>query len=460
VIVVSVAGRPVPLDPRLAWRAIRADIAAMPRALKAWLLFLLLLLGIGAVGAVRALFPGDKGIATTPTVEWGLLIVGYVFFAITTSGLCLASSLGTVFGIDRFRPLEKRHAVLAVLCLVTAFGVIALDLHFPIRMVFGAVLNPAPSSPMWWMGVFYGAYLGSLLVEVWSIFWHHPRIHQWSCLSSSVIAIFAPLTLGAVFAVLEARAFWHGLFTPLHMVAAAYVSGVAVLAIVFYLVGRLRLVGWERGVAVAQPAVRGLLGLGLVVLSLIVARQLFAGLASTDVGLRSATQLMLTGPLAPEYVGLRLLGGLTLPLLLVVLPRTRTPRGLFVAALLSLLGVFIDRLTFVEAGQLAPVTTVSGVVSTPFAAYSPSPVEIAIVVGGIALVAFLYTLAERYLDLSESEAHTMIWMPRWALAGFAMAAGTARRAAGAVPRFRWPRRRPTVTADEQADADDPPESAD
>ena len=42
-IVVTVAGRPVPLDPRLAWHAIRADIVAMPRVLKAWLLLLLLL---------------------------------------------------------------------------------------------------------------------------------------------------------------------------------------------------------------------------------------------------------------------------------------------------------------------------------------------------------------------------------------------------------------------------------
>jgi molybdopterin-containing oxidoreductase family membrane subunit len=245
--------------------------------------------------------------------------------------------------------------------LVTAFGVIALDLHFPVRLVFGAVLNPQPTSPMWWMGVFYGAYLVSLLVEVWSIFWHHPRIHQWSCLSSSVIAIFAPLTLGAVFAVLASRAFWSGLFTPLHMIAAAYVSGVALLAIVFYLVGRLRLVGWERGVGVAQPAVRGLLGLGLVVLSLVVARQLYVGLTTTDVGLRSATQMLVAGPLAPEFVGLRLIGGLTLPLLLVALPRTRTPRGLLIAAVLAMVGVFVDRLTFVEAGQLAPVTTVSGV---------------------------------------------------------------------------------------------------
>lgn len=461
--VVTVAGRPISLDPRAALhagrgalRAARADIAVMPRVLKVWLLFLLALLGIGAVCAVRAIFPGDKGIATTPTVEWGLLIVGYVFFAITTSGLCLASSLGTVFGIDRFRPLEKRHAVLAVLCLITAFGVIALDLHWPVRLVFGAVLNPAPTSPMWWMGVFYGAYLVSLLVEVWSIFWHHPRIHQWSCLSSSVIAIFAPLTLGAVFAVVASRALWSGLFTPLHMMAAAYVSGVALLAIVFYVVGRLRLVGWERGVAVAQPAVRLLLGLGLTVLALLVARQLFVGLTTADAGLRSATQMLLTGPLAPEFIGLRLVGGLAIPVLLILVPRTRSSLGLIVAALLALLGVFVDRLTFVEAGQMAPVTTVSGVVSAPYAAYTPSFVEIGIVVGALALVAFMYTLAERYLDLSESEAHTMIWLPAWATAGFAAAGQRARRVTSAMPRISLRRRRPAADV---AEADESPTEA-
>jgi molybdopterin-containing oxidoreductase family membrane subunit len=420
-------------------------------------LFLLLLMGIGAAGAVRALFPGDKGIATTPTVEWGLLIVGYVFFAITTSGLCLASSLGTVFGIDRFRPLEKRHAVLAVLCLVTAFGVIALDLHFPIRMIFGAVLNPAPTSPMWWMGVFYGAYLVSLLIELWSIFWHHPRVHQWSCFTSSVIAIFAPLTLGAVFAVLATRALWSGLFTPLHMIAAAYASGVALLAIVFYLVGRLRLVGWERAVTVAQPAIRLLLALGLTALVLLVARQLFVGTTTTDAGLRSATDVLLTGPLALEYIGLRLIGGLALPVLLVLLPQTRTSLGLVAAAVLTMIGVFVDRLTFVEAGQLAPVTTVGGIVSSPYATYSPSPVEIAIVVGAMALIAFAYTLAERYLDLSESEAHSTIAIVTWAVAGFGAAGRGTRQMVARLPRFTLRRR--AKKADE-ADLTDSTDSAD
>ena len=152
--------------------------------------------GIGAIGALLTLPPGWEVLGTSPSFEWGILITAYVFFAITTSGLCLASSLGTVFGIRMFLPLEKRHAILAVLCLVTAFGIIALDLHYPVRLVFGAFLSPSPFSPMWWMGVFYGVYLVFLLTEVASMFTGRWRVHRVACTLSSITAVFAPLTLG------------------------------------------------------------------------------------------------------------------------------------------------------------------------------------------------------------------------------------------------------------------------
>ena len=196
------------------------------------------------------------------------MIVGYVFFAIMTSGLCLASSLGTVFGIERFRPLEKRHAILAVLSLTTAFGIIALDLHYPVRMVFGAVLVPSPTSPMWWMGVFYGAYLVVLLVEVWSMFTDHPKIHQWACTLAACIAILAPATLGAVFGVLAAKPFWIGPFTAIHdgrigVPRRDRPPGHRVLR-----VHRLAPPGPRAGRAIAIPSIRLLLTVGLVVVSL------------------------------------------------------------------------------------------------------------------------------------------------------------------------------------------------
>jgi Ni/Fe-hydrogenase subunit HybB-like protein len=402
---VQVAGRTVSADPRVAARAIRLEVAETPRPLKLWFALLTVLCLIGAVGALIALPAGWEVLGTSPTVEWGILITGYVFFAITTSGLCLASSLGTVFGIEMFIPLEKRHAILALLSLVTAFGLIALDLHYPIRMVFGAVLSPSPFSPMWWMGVFYGAYLVFLMTEVWSMFTGHWQVHRFACVLSSITAVLAPTTLGAVFGVLAARPYWHGAFTPPAMVTAALLSGIALLGIVFALVNRFKLAGWERATTLAIPAIRLLMMIVLPVTILVLAWQMMFGLYGVVPGLADATKAILVGPLAPQFWIIRVGLGLVVPLVLVLRRRSRTPTGLFAASCLVFLGLLADRMIFVSAGQIAPGTAVAGVVSSPWAEYTPSPVEIAIIVGAFAFFALVYTLAERYLPMGEHEGH-------------------------------------------------------
>ena len=402
---VTVGGRALSVRPRDAWRAVRDEVLGMPRGLKAWFAFLLVLCLIGGVAALLALPPGWEVLGTSPSYEWGILITAYVFFAITTSGLCLASSLGTVFGIEMFLPLEKRHAVLALLCLVTAFGIIAIDLHYPIRMVFGAILSPSPFSPMWWMGVFYGIYLVFLAVEVWSIFFGHWSVHRVACMLSSMTAVVAPTTLGAVFAVLGARPFWHGAFTPPAMVTMAVLSGTALLGIVFYFVQRLRLAGHERALTVAIPAIRLLLTITLAVAALVVTWQMLFNLYGIIPGLADATKAVLVGPLALPFWVIRVGAGLAIPLALLVLPRTRTPQGLFAACCLVFVGILADRAIFVAAGQIVPGTAVAGVVSTPYAEYVPTLVEIGIVLGAFGFLGLAYTLAERYLPMGEHLGH-------------------------------------------------------
>ena len=407
---VTVAGRELALSPRVAYRAARAEVARTPRTLKAWYAFLLVLMALGAVGAAMTIAPGSEAFGTTPSFEWGILISAYVFFAITTSGLCLGSSLGTVFGIEMFLPFEKRHAILAILSLTTAFGIIALDLHYPVRMVFGAVFNPSVSSAMWWMGVFYGVYLVFLVVEVWSMFFGHDDIHRYACLASSCTAVLAPSTLGAVFGMVFAHTYWYGIFTPITMLVTALLAGTALLGIVFYVVIRLGLTGFERGRRLAIPAVRILLTVALIVSLILLGRGLLDGMTSDKVAFHGATLALLTGPLAfPFWV--RLLGGLVIPLILISLPRTRTVTGTGIASALVFVGVLMDRLLFVSAGQIIPTTAVGGVVSQTYVDYMPSLVEISIVAAAFAFVAFVYTLAERYLDLSEGDAHEPFHLP-------------------------------------------------
>ncbi len=405
------AARTIVLDPKTAVAAVRLEIGRQPIALKVWLGSLTVLIAIGAVGALVAIPPGDEVLGTSPAFEWGTLIAAYVFFVVTTSGLCLASSLGTVFGIEMFMPLEKRHAILAVLFLMTGFIIIALDLHYPLRIAFGVVMSPSPFSPMWWMGVLYALYLVSLLTEVWSMFTGHETVHRASCTTSTIMAVVAPSTLGAVFGVLASRPFWHGGLVPVYMLLTALLSGVAILAIVFYAVIRFRLPGHGPAADRVEHALGLMLAVILGLAIFLTTWQTIVGLYGSVPGLAEATRALVAGPLAPWFWIFKVLIGLVAPLLILGICRARNAESVAVAAVLAFVGIFADRICFVAGGQIAPTTTGSGIVSYPYAAWVPSPAEIAILAGSIALVALLYTLAERYIDLSSHAGHGRRFAP-------------------------------------------------
>ena len=129
------------------------------------------------------------------------------------------------------------------------------------------------------MGVFSGAYLVFLIIEVLAMFTGRWQLHRVACVLSSITAIVAPTTLGAVFGVLSSRPYWHGAFTPPAMVAAAMLSGTALLGIVFSCVHRFRLTGFERAATLAIPAIRLLLTIILAVTVLAVGSPTARGLS-------------------------------------------------------------------------------------------------------------------------------------------------------------------------------------
>ena len=406
----EVRGRTIRLDAqsvRHAPAALRAEIATMPRAVRGWLGLLALLLAVGGLSATVSIPAGKQVFATTPAFEWGLLIAAYVFFVVTTSGLCLVASLGRVFGIKQFLPLEKRHIVLALLFLLTGFGIIALDLHYPLRLIFGVVMSPSPSSAMWWMGTLYAIYFGVLSVELWSEFTGRWRIHQAACTIAAATAVVAPSTLGLVFGNLVSRPFWQGSLAPVYLFLTAVLSGASVLTIVFVAVQRLRLPGHGPE---ALNALRGLWKILVVVLAVVICytggRTAIALLVG-DAAEHDAAVAMMSGPLSLQsWVG-RVGLGLVLPLVILIVWRRGSLVAMFVAASLAMSGLFADRLGFVEAGQIAPAGAASGIVAQPYGSYAPSLVEIGIVVGAVGLIAFAFTVAEHFLDLSSPIGHEL-----------------------------------------------------
>ncbi len=398
---VIVAGRSLRLDPRAIWGAIRIELASESLVFRAWLGFLGFLLLVLAVTAIISIPPGGEVFGTTPAFEWGLLIAAYVFFVVTTSGLCLVNGLGQVFGVRALQPLAKRAVILALLFLFAGFIIIALDLHYPLRLLFGVVLSPSLRSPMWWMGVLYGIYIVLLLIELTGILL---GLHKLARLGSALAfanAFLAPTMLGMVFGSLGSRAYWGGALVPVQLFVTAVLSGASILAIACAVMIRLERHGDAHEIRAAMPMVGKVLAASLVGAALFTAWQTVSELLGTRPGQSAAGWAVVAGPLALQFWGVKVGIGIVAPLAILGATRGRHIGATFAAAVLTFAGVFVDRLILVGGGEIAPTTAASGIVSQGHVAYTPSLVEIGIVLGAAGFVGFFYTLAERFFDLTE-----------------------------------------------------------
>jgi len=86
--------------------------------------------------------------------------------------------MGLVFGVTPYNLLAKRALFLAIITFLAGGLIMFLELGQPLRMI-NVLLSPNPSSPMWWIAVFYISYLILLLVVFY--------------LSGSLLLLLAPI---------------------------------------------------------------------------------------------------------------------------------------------------------------------------------------------------------------------------------------------------------------------------
>lgn len=369
-------------------------------------LFWFTLLGTGVAAGIVAIFyvlnVGHlHAYNLTRQIPWGVLISTYVFFVVSSTGLCLVSSLGHVFGIKHFEIISKRAILLAILTLLTGFGTIAMELNHPLRMAIWVVLSPNPSSPIWWMGTLYGIYLVLLCIEFYALIKHQHKLAALVGLLGFIAAISAHSNLGAVFGLLEARPYWHGSFLPIYFILSAMVSGGAILAMIVYFNTVLRGRHFSDREHVFMSHLGKLQALLLGILIFFVIWKIIPGLYGRPPGKYEATMALLTGPLAVNFWFFEVLIGLAIPFIILLNRKTRTTFGVMMAGLLSTIGIFFMRYDLVIAGQLVPMRADESENAANLLHYVPSTAEITIVIGALCLCILLYVLGERMFDLRD-----------------------------------------------------------
>jgi tetrathionate reductase subunit C len=244
---------------------------------------------------------------------------------------------------------------MATLMLVVAPVFLLIHVGKPLRS-WHLFLFVNPGSPISWGSFLLATYPLFCLIYMACIFQEKEKAAKRWGLIGIPFAVSVHAYTGFILAFCPARPLWHSSMIPLLFLVSAVVSGTALMILVFAAQCR-----W-RGEAMDAQGERGrlLLSLGRILGWLLILDLLMTGIdllvASVSGGEdRLGVEVLVTGELAPYFVGIEIILGKLVPLFILFHPRLQRVGPLLVASLLIIVGILFMRLDLVRVGELMPL---------------------------------------------------------------------------------------------------------
>lgn len=356
-----------------------------------------LLTVVGVVAGIHSLWVGhEHTFGVSRDVPWGILIAAYVFFVVTSTGLCIVSSIGHVFGFSNFNPIAKRAVFLSIATIVSGFLVIAFEIENSWRMPVGNVIGANPTSNIWWMGTLYGAYLFFMMIEFIMLQLNSHKLATAFGLMGLLTGIVAHSNLGAVFGLLNGREFWHGPYMPIYFITSAAMSGC--VAIIFFSYLAYAFNGWKMSEKM-KDSLASVAKVGALMMAVIIfftSWKMITGVTGKPPGKYEAIQTLLSGEYATNFWIGEVALGMIIPFILILAVRGRNMHIIFLASVAGMVGIFFMRYDLVIVGQLIPQYHGMGLVGYPeLNTYIPSLHENLVVLGGIGFCGLLFLMGEK-----------------------------------------------------------------
>lgn len=388
------------------WLSSLLDFLSGTKAFYYIILICSIILLVAAMFGVNAMYTGYRHVyGVTREIPWGILISGYVFFVVTSTGLCIVSSIGHVFGVKSFMPIAKRSVYLSVVTILAGFMVIFFDVENPFRMAIWNLLSPNPTSNIWWMGTLYGAYLVFMTLEFLMLLIEKHRYALLAGLLGLVSGIAAHSNLGAVFGMLHGREFWYGPYMPIYFIASAAASGCTAIIFFTYIGYKITAEKMDRAMELSLQAVAKIWALCLAILMFFTTWKIITGFAAGE-GKVLVLKEMLFGKYAINFWFFEVLLGMLAPFFLILISNFRNINQLFVASLLAFIGIFFMRVDLVVLGQIVSHYFEFNVTDFPIIlSYSPSIYEIMIIVGAISFCILGFLIGEKVFKGHKTEIH-------------------------------------------------------
>ena len=284
-------------------------------------------------------------------VPWDIWIPLYFYFTGLSAGSFILSSMSTVFGVNKFKPLAFPSGILAVFLLLLAPICLIMDLGQPLR--FWHVLVPwyfNPKSVLSWGSWLLTIYPIVLITYCWHLWKKNEKQIKTFGMITLPLAIAVHGYTGLIFGLVKARAYWYSALMPGYFLTSALLSGIALLIIVLLIKDRMS--GSEVYKELLDPLKKMMVG--LIVLDLFWVFCWKLTLLSGSADARFSALLALKDPV---YIIGEIILGMLLPLLLLTIPKTRERvQWVVISSLLILVGVFLMRFTLVFTGFGVPLS--------------------------------------------------------------------------------------------------------
>ncbi len=374
-------------------------IEGKSRGYNTLLAILIVLSAAGFVSFMVSYIEGHQLLGGGNLTPWGLPIVVAIYLIGLSAGSLILSSLTYVFGKEEYRPISRVAVFLAIVLIFGAMVGIGLDLGRPEktwRLFMFFVLNNMRS--MFAINtILYGGYFAIGLVYLWSIFAGRSKMTKTMGMIAIGWAALVHMGTGAIFGFVAARPIFYSPLKPFEFLAAAMVSGLALLMIAIVAVFKYTKRQYDQKIIFSLSRLLFALIVGLVVIVLI---DKLTHVYPPD---REATIWLFTGPFAWVFWGLQVGCAYLVPLVLLTHPRySKSLKGVLAAAIFVVIGIFGERFALVIPGTAYPLPFYPGKIEGMWGATGTFPitlVETLMSLGVFTLMGLFFILGLKYMEL-------------------------------------------------------------
>ncbi len=347
---------------------------------------------IGAYGMFMKAISGNLEANIGSYIPWGLGVAAYAYFMGLSAGSFLLSAAAYVFEIKSLEKVKRLGLIIALSTGIPGLILVFADIGHPFR-VFISALHLNTGSVMGWMFILYPLYLIILIAMLWLTSDESRNVKKLAALGM-IVAVAFEIGGGALYGVVGARPYWNAGILPIMFLAAALLSGIALVAFTAYVLNPEKHEYAENIRSMGSAILLLIVFYGLLEFSDILSiyySKIPADIASID--------LVLFGPFAWVFWGFFVFGSLLVPAGLLIFKR-REAWAVALASFFVVISSLSVKLNIVIPGlavpELAGLET-AFVHSRLSFSYFPSTMEWLEFVFALALATLLIIIGNRVL---------------------------------------------------------------